>query len=218
MMGHEGLNSSSFELMSSSCLGGCIVWVEIERIEIGDFKGLGALSGFSEKSYSGYVSETFTFSVSAADTKPKSEKVIDNSSAQPIPSTALPDLKNDDLEEQLDIENDDEDAGGASNGGGNATEKEFHTGIDINVPHQNDTDDEIADVDVSDDEDKGPNAAEALRAQVNAEERAEQTSSSSGSSGSESSGSGSGSSSGSGTGSGTSSSDSESDGNSVNSI
>ncbi|GMP31044.1 hypothetical protein CsSME_00005428 [Camellia sinensis var. sinensis] len=43
-MGHEGLNSSSFELMSSSCLGGCIVWVEIERIEIGDFKGLGVMS------------------------------------------------------------------------------------------------------------------------------------------------------------------------------
>ncbi|KAL7255857.1 hypothetical protein ACSBR1_009903 [Camellia fascicularis] len=167
--------------------------VEIERIEIGDFKSL--------------------------DTKPKNEKVVDYPSARPDPFIASPNLKNDDLEEQIDIVNDDEDGGEAGNGGNDA-EKEFHTGIDINVPHQNDTDDEIAEVDVSDDEDKGRNAAEALRAQVNAEERREQTSSSSGGSGSESSGSGSGSGSGSrsGSGSGSSSSDSESDDDSVNSI
>ncbi|KAI8534527.1 hypothetical protein RHMOL_Rhmol10G0097100 [Rhododendron molle] len=161
--------------------------VEIERIEIGDFKSL--------------------------DTKPKNEKVVDYPSAHPNPSTASPDLKNEDLEEQLDIVNDSDEVEEAGNGSKNA-EKEFHTGIDINVPHQNDTDDEIADVDVNDDEDKGCNAAEALRAQVNAEERGGQTSSSSSSSGSESSAS-----SGSGSGSGSSSSDSESsDGDSVNSI
>ncbi|KAK7289666.1 hypothetical protein RIF29_03483 [Crotalaria pallida] len=70
----------------------------------------------------------------------------------------------------------------------------------------------FADVDDSGDEvDKGPNAAEALRAQVNAEGREEHTSSSSSSnSGSSESGSGSGS---------TSSSDSEaSDEDSVNSF
>ncbi|XP_057462199.1 uncharacterized protein LOC130752441 [Actinidia eriantha] len=163
--------------------------VEIERIEIGDFKSL--------------------------DAKPKNEKVADYSSSQPNPSTASPDLKNDDLEELLDIVNDDDEVGADNRG--NFAEKEFHVGIDINVPHQNDTDDEFADVEVNDDEDKGQNAAEALRAQTNVEVRREQTSSSSGSSGSESSGSRSGS--GSGSGSGSSSSDSESsDGDSVNSI
>lgn len=85
--------------------------------------------------------------------------------------------------------------------------------FDINVPKQNDTDDEIADVDVSGDEgEKGPNAAEALRAQVNAEEKDGRSSSSSSSSGSGSSGSGSGSGS-------SSSSDSEgSDDDEVNSV
>lgn len=166
--------------------------VEIERIEIGDLKSL--------------------------DTKSKNGKVVDHPSAHPNPSTASPELKYDDLEEQLDIVNDSDEVDEVGNISNNA-EKEFHTGIDINVPHQHDTDDEIADVDVNDDEDKGCNAAEALRAQVNAEERGEQTSSSSGSSGSESSGSGSGSRSGSGSGSGSSSSDSESsDGDSVHSI
>lgn len=153
------------------------------------------------------------FDLTGTDTKPKNEKVVDYPSAHPNPSTASPDLKNEDLEEQLDIVNDSDEVEEAGNGSKNA-EKEFHTGIDINVPHQNDTDDEIADVDVNDDEDKGCNAAEALRAQVNAEERGGQTSSSSSSSGSESSAS-----SGSGSGSGSSSSDSESsDGDSVNSI
>ena len=76
-------------------------------------------------------------------------------------------------------------------------------------------DDEIADVDDSGDEvDKGPNAAEALGDQVNAEGRDEQTSTSSSSSGSSSSESGSGSGSGS-----SSNSDSEgSDEDSVHSI
>lgn len=80
--------------------------------------------------------------------------------------------------------------------------------------NQNESDNEIADVDDSGDEvDKGPNAAEALRAQVNAEGREKQTSTSGSSSGSGSSSSGSGS------GSSSSSSDNEgSDDDSVNSI
>ncbi|RCV25598.1 hypothetical protein SEVIR_5G178900v4 [Setaria viridis] len=73
-------------------------------------------------------------------------------------------------------------------------------GFDINLPNQGNMDDEIADVDVNDEADEGLNAAEALRAQVNAEQ---DSSSSSGSSSSSSSGSGSGS------GSGSSSSDSD---------
>lgn len=120
-----------------------------------------------------------------------------------------PSPKNDEAEDHQDI--DIEDIFGSSSPFDNAAEQKGDTGCDINARHQNDTDDEIADVDDSGDEvDKGRNAAEALRAQVNAEERGEQTSSSSSSSGSGSSGSGSGSS---------SSSDSEgSDEDSVNSI
>ncbi|KAK3036519.1 hypothetical protein RJ639_030960 [Escallonia herrerae] len=177
--------------------------VEVEQIEIGDFK--------------------------SSDAKPRNEKVVSYPSAYPNSFNASPDLKNtpirspdikntsimDDLEEQLDILNDDDDATPAANGE-NAAEREFRTGIDVNVPHPNDTDDEIANVDASDDEvEKGPNAAEALRAQVNAAEKDGQSSSSSSSSGSDSSGSGSAS----GSGSGSSSSDSDSsDGDSVTSI
>lgn len=111
--------------------------------------------------------------------------------------------------------NADEDDGNAAADGGTIEVKELD--FDINIPHQTDTDEEIADVDLTDDEaDKGPNAAEALRAQVNAQAREGQTSSSSSSSGSESSGSGSGSGSGSRS---SSSSDSESsDADSVTSI
>ncbi|CAD6206221.1 unnamed protein product [Miscanthus lutarioriparius] len=78
-------------------------------------------------------------------------------------------------------------------------------GFDINLPNQDDMDHEIADVDVNDEADEGLNAADALRAQVNAEGQQEEqdSSSSSGSSSSSSSGSGSGS------GSGSSSSDSD---------
>lgn len=86
--------------------------------------------------------------------------------------------------------NSDEDNGNAAGGGGAIEVKEL---FDINIPA--DTDEEIANVDASDDEGaKGPNAAEALRAQVNAQAREEgQQNSSSSSSSSESSGSGSGS-------------------------
>lgn len=126
----------------------------------------------------------------------------DNSSDPPnVPATSPPEAKNDENEEHHDIDID-EIFGTQSPEEGNAAE-------DKNVG----TDDEIADVDDSGDEvDKGPNAAEALRAQVNAEERGDQTSTSSSSSGSGSSGSGSGSAS-------SSSSDSDgSDEDSVNSI
>lgn len=170
--------------------------VEIEHIEVGDFRN--------------------------SDAKFRSEK-LDNSLGHPKPSVISPEPKDDDLDEQLDVVNedvdilnDDDDVGGLGTEK-TAAEKELFTGIDINIPHQNETDEEIADVDISDDEDKGPNAAEALRAQLNPEggERNKQSSSSSGSSGSESSGS----SSRSGSGTRSSSSDSESsDGDSVNSV
>ncbi|KAL7131751.1 hypothetical protein ABFS83_12G025300 [Erythranthe nasuta] len=166
--------------------------VEVERIEIGEIK--------------------------SPEPKPRREKSIEYPAPQstsPNPSPA--DLNFDDLEEHLDIMSADEEDGGtttaaavAADLGSVAQVKEVEFDIN-NLPLQNDTDDEIAEIDASDDEaEKGPNAAEALRAQVNAQVKDGQTSSSSSSSGSESSGSGSGSS---------SSSDSESsDGDSVHSI
>ncbi|XVF20676.1 hypothetical protein REPUB_Repub12eG0022400 [Reevesia pubescens] len=137
-------------------------------------------------------------------------------SSIPNQSTASPDPKTYESEEQVDIINDDDDNDGLGAAKQETAAEKVSTGvgIDINLPRQADMDDEIADVDVSDDEEDkvGSNAAEALRAQVNAQGKEEQTSSSSSSSGSESSGS-------SGSGSGSSSSDSESsDGDSVISI
>lgn len=163
--------------------------VEVERIDIGT-------------------------SENPAGSKSAGKGIVDFSSDLPNASAVSPDLKNENDEVDEHHEIDIEDIfGAASPEEGNAAEDKANVGFDINVPHQNDTDDEIADVDDSGDEvDKGPNAAEALRAQVNAEERDEQTSSSSSSSGSGSSGSGSGSGS-------SSSSDSDgSDEDSVNSI
>ncbi|KDO63143.1 hypothetical protein CISIN_1g019998mg [Citrus sinensis] len=136
----------------------------------------------------------------------------------PNPSTSSPEPKNFEPEENVDIVDDSDDSCEAARG--STYEKESRTGldIDINLPHQMDMDDEIA-VDVSDDyPDKGPNAAEALRAQVNAEGR-EESSSSSSSSDSESTGTESGSASGSESASVSTSTDSESSGaDSVNSI
>ncbi|KAJ4973509.1 hypothetical protein NE237_006683 [Protea cynaroides] len=156
--------------------------VEVERIDIGEPESTGV--------------------------KP-TRAVTDYSSAPPNSSTISADRRNGLRDEHLEIVIDD-DGGGVTPDKENAAEqhqREVNTGLDINLPNQNETDDEIADVDVSDDDaDNGPNAAEALRAQVNAEERDGQTSSSSASSGSSS-------------GSGSSSSDSEgSDDDSVNSI
>ncbi|KAK1326078.1 hypothetical protein QJS10_CPA01g01424 [Acorus calamus] len=144
--------------------------VEVERIDIGESGSPGA--------------------------KPTS-RTTDHSLApsnQPFVSSDPTDFQVE--EEPLNILDDDDD-----DDGGIALKT---LGFDINIPTAlNDTDDdEIADVDVSDngEGEKGPNAAEALRAQVNAVESGEgQTSSSSGSSGS-----------GSGSGSGSSSSDSDS--------
>ncbi|EHA8592404.1 hypothetical protein COCNU_contig69488198G000010 [Cocos nucifera] len=104
-----------------------------------------------------------------------------------------PDPKSYEPEENLDILGDDDRGTPNKTSAGGLTAA---IGFDINVP-SNETDDEIADVDVSDEADEGPNAAEALRAQVNAEEEQQQqeTSSSSSSTESGSSGSGSGSSS-----------------------
>ncbi|XP_025816925.1 transcription initiation factor TFIID subunit 11 isoform X3 [Panicum hallii] len=116
-----------------------------------------------------------------------------------------------DEEENLDILGDDDDNVSPNNmTSGHGTSV---CGFDINLPDQGNMDDEIADVDVNDEADEGLNAAEALRAQVNAEgEQEEQDSSSSSGSGSSSSSS----SSGSGSGSGSSDSDG-SDGDSASS-
>lgn len=109
----------------------------------------------------------------------------------------------DEFEEDVNIDDDNEDE---NNGEEPAREetttstKEFQTGgldIDINLPHLPEMEeDEIAVVDINDDESyKGLNAAEALRAQVNAEAREESRKSSSSSSGRDSESSSSGSSS-----------------------
>lgn len=119
--------------------------------------------------------------------------VGDNASAPPPVSTDSVDSKSREIEDPFSTLFDDVDLAGTPEKG-DATEQEVNNGFDINVPNQNDMDDEIADVDLSDDETgNGPNAAEALRAQVNAEVKGASSSSSSGSSGSGSSGSGSGS-------------------------
>ncbi|KAG5153073.1 hypothetical protein JHK84_029545 [Glycine max] len=127
-----------------------------------------------------------------------------------LPINTSPDAKNE-VEEHQDIDIHDLFGSETPEDDHNVEEKD-NVGFDMNVPH---TDDEIADVDDSGDEvDKGPNAAEALGDQVNADGRDEQTSTSSSSSGSSSSESGSGSGSGS-----SSNSDSEgSDEDSVHSI
>ncbi|KAF5737838.1 hypothetical protein HS088_TW13G00729 [Tripterygium wilfordii] len=156
--------------------------------------------------------------------EPKKEKGVEDLFFLSHPSTMSP--KDHESEELVDIFNDADEDGGRTTKTEHSPGKKLHSGIDIdiNLPHQIDTDDEIADVDVTDDEaNKGPNAAEALRAQVNAEGRKDQTSTSSSSSDSESSGSGSrsesGSSSRSGSGIGSvSSGKRNSDGNSCHSI
>ncbi|XP_031260968.1 ELL-associated factor 2 [Pistacia vera] len=156
--------------------------------------------------------------------KPAGKGIADPFDQQNVSATSLG-SKNDEGDEHQDIDLVDI-FGDGSPDDGNATEQKTDSGFDVKVPRHHDTDDEIADVDDSGDEaDKGPNAAEALRAQVkgpnaadalraqvNAAERDKQSSSSSSSSGSGSSGSGSGSGS-------SSSSDSDgSDEDSVNSI
>lgn len=144
--------------------------------------------------------------------KPSGKGAAHYRSDPPKIAVASPISKNEEVEEHQDIDIDDLFGSGTPEEETAAEEKE-NGEADTNAPHQNDTDDEIADVDDSGDEvERGPNAAEALRAQVNAEERDEQTSSSSSSSGSGSSASGSGS------GSSSSSGSEGSDEDSVNSI
>jgi ELL-associated factor len=115
--------------------------------------------------------------------KPSGKGIVDYPSDPPNFSMASPGPKSDEGEEHQDIDIDDL-------FGSRTPEDEIaaeEAGVDISVPHQNDSDEEIADVDDSGDEvERGPNAAEALRAQVNAEERDERSSSSSSSSGSSS--------------------------------
>ncbi|PIA63621.1 hypothetical protein AQUCO_00201157v1 [Aquilegia coerulea] len=156
--------------------------VEMERIDIGEPKSPGL--------------------------KSTGKVVVDNPSAPPFTSPEPEDSKSRELEEHLNMLFEDATSDGTPDKA-NIAEQEVNTGFDINIPNQNDVDEEIADVDVSDDEaGNRPNAAETLRAQVNAEGSGASSSSSSESSESGSSGSGSGSS---------SSSDS-SDDDSVNSI
>nr|GEY89527.1 ELL-associated factor 1 [Tanacetum cinerariifolium] len=144
----------------------------------------------------------FRFAILLRDGKYQEEKVVNNPSVSLDPFYTSPDQKiDDDLEEHLNtIDDDDEeiDIGGNDNLE-TAPERQPFTGIDINIPHQQESDDEI---NLSDDDgDNGPSAAEALRAQVNAEESKQPSSSSSESSSSSSS-----------------SSDSDSSGDSVTSI
>ncbi|CAA0406041.1 unnamed protein product [Arabidopsis thaliana] len=98
-----------------------------------------------------------------------------------------------DFEEDVNIDDDGEDDNDGQESVKEETllRKEFQTGgldIDINLPHPAEMeDDEIAVVDINDDESyRGLNAAEALRAQVNAEAREESRKSSSSGSGRES--------------------------------
>eukprot|EP01018_Ginkgo_biloba_P027300 Gb_05588 [translate_table: standard] len=137
--------------------------------------------------------------VDAAGKKNGKRSADDMMTSSPIPTS--PDQRSIDEDEHVDVD-DEEDMAQAKTERLNDAQ-EANANIDEYVTNEHDSDDEIADVDFSGDEaDKGPNAAEALRAQVVAQQiEKQQTSSSSGTSGSGSSGSGSG--------SGSSSSDSE---------
>lgn len=154
------------------------------------------------------VTTSFTLFFVFLDGKFREEKVVDNPSVPLDPFYTSPEQKiDDDLEEHLNTINDDDeeiDIGGNDNLE-TAPERQPFTGIDINIPHQQESDDEI---NLSDDDgDNGPSAAEALREalreQVNAEESKQPSSSSSGSGSSSSS---------------SSSSDSDSSGDSVTSV
>ncbi|KAL3637772.1 hypothetical protein CASFOL_018220 [Castilleja foliolosa] len=184
--------------------------VEFERIEIGDFKSSVPSSLISGPDAKPRPDKTLEYPAAPPRSSP-GPKNDDNDDDLDEPV----DIMNDDLDEHLDIMNDDdddlvgqldimnndsEDNNNNNNnnnitnnmtGGDEGTIEVNEVEFDMNKPLPADTDDEIADVDVSDNEaDKGPSAAEALRAQVIAQEGKWESSSSSGSS-SESSGSGS---------------------------
>ncbi|KAL2324199.1 hypothetical protein Fmac_023257 [Flemingia macrophylla] len=139
--------------------------VEVERIDIGEPENTGVKCG-SKRSY-------------------------ENLNEPPINTS--PDAKNQ-VEEHHDIDIHELFGSETPQDDHNMEEKDnVDVGFDMNVPQAH-TEDEIVDVDDSgDEEDKGPNAEEAVSTQGNAEGRDEQTSSSSSSSGSGSSESGSGS-------------------------
>ncbi|KAM1017680.1 hypothetical protein ACFX2A_048213 [Malus domestica] len=109
--------------------------------------------------------------------KPETGENFDCPPSLPNPPTASPDAqRSDEMEEEVDVVIDDDDNEDDGDNDDDISEKgrspgkEFHTGIDINLPHPGVMDDEIADADVSDDVMyNGPNAAKALRGQVNAE-------------------------------------------------
>lgn len=155
--------------------------VEVERIDIGEPQNPGpkpAAKGAA--THSPYLS-----SAPAASPGPRDYEAEDN--------------------QDIDI---DELFGTGSPDNENNAEQKVEFGSGANEPRHNDSDDEIADVDDSGDEGhKGQNAADALRAQLNAEGRDGQTSSSGSSSGS-----------GSGSGSSSSSGSDASDDDSVNSV
>ncbi|GLJ09226.1 hypothetical protein SUGI_0104170 [Cryptomeria japonica] len=120
--------------------------------------------------------------------KKNGKRTADEMSA-PSPLLASPEEKSNDEEEHVDVD-DDEDVVQVNHEMLSDTH-EANVNIDDNVSNGSDSDDEIADVDLSDDEaDKGPNAAEALRAQVDAEQNEKQQTSSSSGTSSGSSGSG----------------------------
>ncbi|XP_020097375.1 ELL-associated factor 1 [Ananas comosus] len=164
--------------------------VEVEKIDVGEPDSPGPKPSNKNSAYHSIISSLFSTS---------------------------PDPKSPEQEENLDILGDDDPASPAKTmtTGQQTPQGAADLGFDINIPTQDDTDDEIADVDVNDDVDEGLNAAEALRAQVNAEEggkepQEEDDDTSSSSASSSSSGS-------SGSGSGSGSSSSESDGSDADS-
>ncbi|KAM6592224.1 hypothetical protein CsatA_014829 [Cannabis sativa] len=155
--------------------------VEVERIDIGGPENAVSAKSASKGTVADYTSE------------PPNVSEPPNTSEPPNISAVSPEPKNVEVDEHHEIDMEDifgSTSPAAEDGDDTAVaeDKSNAAGFDMNVPRQNDTDDEIADVDDSGDEvDKGPNAAEALKAQVTAEGRDEQTSSSSSSSGSGSS-------------------------------
>ncbi|KAL9272279.1 hypothetical protein AKJ16_DCAP25241 [Drosera capensis] len=157
--------------------------VEVERIDMGDFGASGT----------------------------KTTEVIPDNRHTHLnlnPSSASPDPKDGNSDEHLDIFNDDDNGYGMTTKN-NEPAKAF-SGIDVNLAHQMDPDDEFVDVDGNDDDDDiARNLEEALGAEMNEEGSKGKPTSSSSSSGSGSSGS---------SDSGSSSDSESSDGDSITSI
>lgn len=188
--------------------------LEVERIDVGDVKSPGTkhkndTTDYLSHAYQPNVSPGYPSSHGNHPNMPTGYPSLhDDQSNMPPGYQASPEAKSDDLDEQLDIMNDDEVEDNAAAGGGDVVVNE----IDINKPHQNETDgEEYADVVGSDGDDDVAEAGHT--GQANGEGGDRPSSSSSSSSGSDSSGSSSSSSSSSsrsGSDSGSSSSDSDS--------